>query len=99
MNFMLVIIYMLLTIIIISKLFYSKNNNFKTAHFRKNNLKTANYIYYFIWIISTVFFNVIKSIVISMSIFLMAYLFNNNVYNDIIIIYMYYKTILFYLIN
>ena len=99
MNFMLVIIYMLFTIIIISKLFYSKNNNFKTAHFRKNNLKTVNYIYYFIWIIRIVFFNVIKSIVISMSIFLMAYLFNNNVYDDIIIIYMYYKTILFYLIN
>ena len=45
------------------------------------------------------FFNVIKSIVISRSIFLMPYLFNNNVYDDIIIIYMYYKTILFYLIN
>ena len=79
MNFMLVIIYMLFTIIIISKLFYSKNNNFKTAHFRKNNLKTVNYIYHFIWIISIVFFNVFKSIVISISIFLMAYLFNNNV--------------------
>ena len=70
MNSMLVIIPMLFTIIIISKL-------------------------QIIFVISYG----LKSIVISLLNFLMAYLFNTKFYNDIIIIYMYYKINLFYLIN